>query len=128
MPNKYKTIDIVNLDPEWKYHFLFSVMSEAAERRKKDITVLFSLDGVSLPEEIDVKVSINGVEVDYEDFISQMESQLERIINDRAAKLLQNCATEKMEKIRDALGKIDNNLNDLIKDVLPAWETSSHNC
>lgn len=129
MTTKYTVKDMCYLDREWKYSFLLSVMTKKADGIPDGFLKVFGIDGDhTKTRELDVKVTINGVEVDYEHFISSMESQMERIIQNRAAAILKESVQDKMIAIQDALSKVERNLNGLVEEVLPAWENSSHSC
>jgi hypothetical protein len=129
MTTKYTAKDMAYLNAEWKYSFLLSVMTQRAENDPAGFMKLFGIEeDHTQVRELEVKVTINGVEVDYEHFIAAMESQMDRIINDRAAVLLQEGVRDKMTAIYEELAKVERNLNGLCKEVLPAWESSTQDC
>lgn len=84
----------------WKVHFLMSAMSKHTPDPNKWKEVF----GV-IPENaiVDVKVLVNGVEMDFADWIGLIESSYEENVKQKAKELLE----EKFENLNNTLDKLN---------------------
>lgn len=112
-------INLVKLAGErsWLSQFIYHVMTEHtvnANNWKK----VFKIENVATSE-VEVKVTVNGVDVPFESFIQQLEEQHNEMLTAQAKKLIEknfNSLIEKLQKMQeDAVLKLE-------YDVLPQWE------
>lgn len=78
--------------------FLMSVMTDST-KRGEDFLAKFQIEHGREPRELDVRLTVNGVEVDFEQFIKRLERDYDEYVKRDAKKLL----SEKCETIENVL-------------------------
>lgn len=97
---------------DWRYHFLLETMTThtANPEKWKDS---FGIDMSKRPLVVDVVVTINGVEIDFNKWMELAETSYSRMVNEHAKELVAEKTGEMMQK----LNRLSDELQIMVEDT-----------
>jgi hypothetical protein len=110
-------ISLVKLERGWLSCFMYEVMGKVAANAN-DWKKIFGMNAED-PTEVDVCVTVNGVQVPFESFIDLLEKSHDTMLENKAKDLIE----KSFGNVIDTLTEMQEHAkNKLESDVLPSWE------
>lgn len=110
MSEKIKFRDVVNMDRDFFSAFMMGCITDG-KVNIKDLNII--------PEttHLDIELKINGIEIPIKPFVESIESQLHRMTNEAATKLILDKFKERSSRIQDILHGAERSLKDELQKV-----------
>lgn len=105
--SKFK-IEEVTRHNDWVSVFLIGVMTDSTEGGD-DFLAKFKIEHGRPDRDLDVRVTVNGVDVDFRGFLKRLESSYEEHVARRAIELLEErcgSVTEALHKLTEHVGRV----------------------
>ena len=99
---------------DWQMHFLMHLMTKAS----KNPIETFKLDETDKTAEglsLDVEIKINGIEVQFDEFVLHLSSQFEEMVSKEAKRLLK----EQMNSVSNALYDLERKIEQKSYEIFP---------
>jgi hypothetical protein len=109
-------------DHNWEFNFLIAVMTDYCTKTGLDFDKVFLLKtplGPEPIEDLNVVISINGIEVDWESYITRLQKFFEEAVSSSARQLVK----DKLSDVYGKLSDLENKVGQVVESVLPSEES-----
>lgn len=113
---KIKVADIVKED--WLSKVAIILMTDQAKSSGSDFLKMFNVEP-GMNSDVELKVSINGVEVEFSNFMKVLEEQHEQMLIDKANELIKERG---VSKLHDLIDSLEVSMQEKIEQLFPDFQ------